>query len=311
MRVNLDVLLILDALEKHGSFAAAAESLFKTPAALSYMVQKFESDLDIKLLDRSGHRAKFTETGKVVLEKGRTLLSAARDLEKQAIQIESGWEKELVIALDGSFPFHLLMPMIEEFYQLNCLTQLRFTHHTLSGSWEQLIHNDADIILGAINEPPTSTEFSFRMLGMLENVFVVSPAHPLAKADEPLDPRVISAHRAIVIGDTARFSTGQATNFLQEQERMVVYDFHNKLLALISGLGCGFMPRHIVEPYLKSGMLVAKQTTSSRQKDLAYLGWNNASEGVASRWWREKILESELIKYMYHYENPNPCVLLP
>ncbi|MEG2114772.1 MAG: LysR family transcriptional regulator, partial [Hafnia sp.] len=43
MRVNLDVLLILDALEKHGSFAAAAESLFKTPAALSYMVQKLES----------------------------------------------------------------------------------------------------------------------------------------------------------------------------------------------------------------------------------------------------------------------------
>lgn len=30
MRLNLDVLLILDALDKHGSFATAAESLFKT-----------------------------------------------------------------------------------------------------------------------------------------------------------------------------------------------------------------------------------------------------------------------------------------
>lgn len=29
MRINLDVLLILDALDKQGSFAAAAESLFK------------------------------------------------------------------------------------------------------------------------------------------------------------------------------------------------------------------------------------------------------------------------------------------
>lgn len=302
MRVNLDVLLILDALEKHGSFAAAAESLFKTPAALSYMVQKLESDLSIKLLDRSGHRAKFTDTGKVVLEKGRVLLSAARDLEKQAIQIESGWEKELTIAIDGSFPFHLLLPVIEEFYQLGCLTQLRFTHHTLSGSWEQLTQNDADIILGAINEPPTSTEFSYRMLGMLENVFVVSPAHPLAKIDESLDPTLIGTHRAIVIGDTAKFSTGQTTNYLQEQERMVVYDFNHKLLALISGLGCGFMPRHIVEPYLKSGVLIAKQTTSSRQKDLAYLGWCNTSEGIASRWWREKILNSELIQHMYSYD---------
>lgn len=53
MRINLDVLLILDALDKQGSFAAAAESLFKTPAALSYMIQKLESDLNIELLDRS------------------------------------------------------------------------------------------------------------------------------------------------------------------------------------------------------------------------------------------------------------------
>ena len=87
MRINLDVLLILDALDKQGSFAAAAESLFKTPAALSYMIQKLESDLNIELLDRSGHRAKFTDTGQMMLEKGRLLLSAAKDLEKQAVQL--------------------------------------------------------------------------------------------------------------------------------------------------------------------------------------------------------------------------------
>ena len=62
MRVNFDVLMILDALDRHGSFATAAESLYKTPAALSYMIQKLESDLNIVLLDRSGHRAKFTDT---------------------------------------------------------------------------------------------------------------------------------------------------------------------------------------------------------------------------------------------------------
>ena len=57
MRLNLEALLILDALDRHGSFAAAAAVLFKTPSALSYMVQKLENDLDITLLDRSGHRA--------------------------------------------------------------------------------------------------------------------------------------------------------------------------------------------------------------------------------------------------------------
>ena len=153
MRINLDVLLILDALDKHGSFAAAVESLFKTPAALSYMIQKLENDLSIELLDRSGHRAKFTDTGRMMLEKGRLLLNAAKDLEKQAVQLSSGWEKELAIALDDSFPFSALLPSIEAFYALNMQTRLNFTHHTLAGSWEELTHNGADIILGAINEP--------------------------------------------------------------------------------------------------------------------------------------------------------------
>ena len=119
MRVNFDVLMILDALDRHGSFATAAESLYKTPAALSYMIQKLESDLNIVLLDRSGHRAKFTDTGRLMLEKGRQLLSAARDLEKQAQQLSAGWERELAIALDASFPFSALLPLIAEFYAQN------------------------------------------------------------------------------------------------------------------------------------------------------------------------------------------------
>ncbi|MBW7982507.1 LysR family transcriptional regulator [Enterobacillus tribolii] len=299
MRINLDVLQILDALEKHGSFAAAAESFFKTPAALSYMVQKLESDLNIQLLDRSGHRAKFTETGKMVLEKGRALLNAARDLEKHAEQMESGWEKELLIALDGSFPFHLLLPMIEQFYRLNTMTRLRFSHQTLAGSWEELTHNGADIILGAINEPPGYSGYSFKMLGMLDNVFVVSPAHPLAKEKDPLDNKQLRSHRAIVIGDTARHSAPFSYNCLDDQERMVVYDFHSKLMALISGLGCGYMPRHTVETYLRNGSLVEKKTVSFKQKDIAFLGWNNLSDGLAARWWRDQILACEMVKSLY------------
>ena len=68
MKPLLDVLIILDALEKEGSFAAASAKLYKTPSALSYTVQKLESDLNIQILDRSGHRARFTRTGQMLLE---------------------------------------------------------------------------------------------------------------------------------------------------------------------------------------------------------------------------------------------------
>lgn len=292
MRINLDVLLILDALDKHGSFAAAAESLFKTSAALSYMIQKLENDLGITLLDRSGHRAKFTDTGRMMLEKGRLLLDAAKDLEKQAVQLSSGWEKELSIALDDSFPFDALVPIIKDFYALHKQTRLNFTHHTLAGSWEELTHNGADIILGAINEPPTSAAWSYKMLGTIDNVFVVAPDHPLAGAPEQLTNEQLCLHRAIIISDSARFCHPLKSNLMDEQPQIRVDDFQSKVTLLRAGVGCGFLPRHIASPLIATGELIEKSVISFRQTDVAYMAWRNGHYGLAQRWWRETLLTS-------------------
>ena len=110
MKPLLDVLVILDALDKEGSFAAASAKLYKTPSALSYTIHKLESDLNIQLLDRSGHRARFTRTGQMLLEKGRDVLHTARELEKQAVRLHQGWENALILNVDATFPFSLLAP---------------------------------------------------------------------------------------------------------------------------------------------------------------------------------------------------------
>lgn len=45
MKPLLDVLMILDALEKEGSFAAASAKLYKTPSALSYTFTSWKATL--------------------------------------------------------------------------------------------------------------------------------------------------------------------------------------------------------------------------------------------------------------------------
>jgi len=59
-KLSLDALLVLDAIARKGSFAAAAEELHRVPSAITYTVQKLEQDLDVQLFDRSGHRARLT-----------------------------------------------------------------------------------------------------------------------------------------------------------------------------------------------------------------------------------------------------------
>jgi len=65
MRLTLDALTVLDAIDRKGSFAAAAEELHRVPSAMTYAVQKLEEDLDALLFDRRGHRAQLTEAGRI------------------------------------------------------------------------------------------------------------------------------------------------------------------------------------------------------------------------------------------------------
>src|ERR1043166_4658867 len=100
MRLTLDALQVLDAVDRKGSFAAAAEELHRVPSAITYSVQQLEDGLGLQVFDRKGHRAVLTEAGRELLNEGRHLLRAASDLECRVRQVARGWEVELRIALD-------------------------------------------------------------------------------------------------------------------------------------------------------------------------------------------------------------------
>lgn len=133
MKPLLDVLIILDALER-GELCRCVGKALQNPFGPELYRPKLESDLNIQILDRSGHRARFTRTGQMLLEKGREVLHTVRELEKQAVKLHQGWENELVIGVDDTFPFSLLTPLIEMFYQHHSVTRLIFINGVLGGS---------------------------------------------------------------------------------------------------------------------------------------------------------------------------------
>ena len=86
---------------------------------------------------------------------------------------------------------------------------------------------------------------------------------------------------------------------MDEQPQIRVDDFNSKVMLLRAGIGCGFLPRHIASPWLRTGELVEKSVISFRQKDVAYMAWRNGSDGLAQRWWRETLLASAEIARLY------------
>src|SRR3954470_5201854 len=116
MRLSLDSLQVLDAIDRKGSFAAAADELHRVPSAITYSVKQLEDGLGVPLFDRSGHRAVLTGAGRELLSEGRRLLRAAADLECRVQQVAKGWESELRIAVDTIVGIDRLFRLLEEFY---------------------------------------------------------------------------------------------------------------------------------------------------------------------------------------------------
>ena len=124
MKLSLEALQVLDAIDRKGSFAAAADELHRVPSAITYSVRQLEDGLGLSLFDRSGNRAVLTEAGRALLSEGRRLLQAAADLECRVQQVARGWESELRIALDTIIPAASLFPLVADFYRRLGLKQI-------------------------------------------------------------------------------------------------------------------------------------------------------------------------------------------
>ena len=57
MKLSLDALAMLDAIDSAGSFAAAARRLHRVPSALTHAVRRLEDDLGFPIFQRAGRRA--------------------------------------------------------------------------------------------------------------------------------------------------------------------------------------------------------------------------------------------------------------
>ncbi|WP_024303823.1 LysR family transcriptional regulator [Pseudogulbenkiania sp. MAI-1] len=291
MRLSLDALLVLDAIERKGSFAAAAEELHRVPSAITYTVQKLEQDLDIQIFDRSGHRARLTEVGAHLLKDGRYLLDAAAQLEDRVRQQATGWEPELRIAVSDLVPFSALLPLLAEFSQLTCATRLRLQREVLGGTWDALHEGRADLAIGASDQPPPG-RYQRQPLGTVPFVFAVAPLHPLADHAEPIPLHVIRKHRVVAVGDTSRQLPARSSSLLEGQDVLTVGTLADKLQAQLAGLGTGNLPLSLAQPYVDNGQLVVKQVEDAKEPIALFYAWKEPQPGKALDWFIRRLKQA-------------------
>lgn len=291
LRLTLDALEVLDAIDRRGSFAAAAEELHRVPSALTYTVQKLESDLDVLLFDRRGYRATLTQAGRELLKQGRHLLRAAEELERRVQRLAAGWEPELRVALDAMIPAERLFPLIREFDAEAHGTRLRLSQEVLGGGWDALVSGRADLVIGLAGDGPSGGGCSSRPLGTMDFLFAVAPHHPLADAPEPIPRDVLRVHRAVAVGDTSRTLAPLSTGLIAGQDVLVVPDLPAKIAAQVAGLGCGFLPGFAALSEAGARRLMIKQVEEAKPEARQLYAWRTDNRGRALRWFLKKLEE--------------------
>ena len=288
-----DALSMLHAIAEAGSFAAAARSLNLVPSALTYRVRQIEDALDVLLFDRRSRQARLTAAGDELLREGARLLADVDAIANRVKRVATGWESELTVAIDSLIDRQTVMELCEAFFALSPPTRLRLRDETLTGTLAALTSGQADLALGVVAEGTNVGGIHHSTLGPMEFVFAVAPHHPLARAEQPLSDETIRQHRAVAVADSVQRGQGMTVGLLAGQDVFTVPSMGAKLEAQLRGLGAGFLPAPLAEPYLSTGRLVRRDVQRPRRVSTVSYAWRQGqgedTAGRALKWWLQQL----------------------
>lgn len=255
MNYTLDQLQALDAIHRLGSFAAAAKSLYRATSAVSYAIKTLETALGVSLFDRSGHRAVLTASGELVLAEARRVLAQARRLEQVGRELQSGYEPQLQVVVDGILPQRPLMKAMQGFSARRVSTRVRLMVEYLNGVNNRFVEEKASMMVVLNYEG--SDELSATSLPPVDMFLVAHRSHPLLQSGETLDRASLADHVELVVADSSVNSKGSIHRlFLGSPHLFQLSDFYSKRAALLHNVGFGWLPAHLARPHLKTGELV-------------------------------------------------------
>jgi DNA-binding transcriptional LysR family regulator len=305
LRLSLEALQIVDAIDRRGSFSAAGKELHRVPSTISYTVSKLEDDLGVQVFERNGPRVELTPAGIELLKEGRYLLKAAQDLEHRVRRVASGWETELSVGMDSMFSACMFHDDIKAFYDVAQQTRLRIVQEALSGTWEALLDRRADLLVGVAGDGPAGGGYVSQPIGKIDFVFAVAPTHPLAAAEGKLDRVQLQQHRAVSVADSARQMAPRTVGLLLGQDTLTVPDMKTKFQYQLAGMGFGFLPEPCARTAIDAGLLVEKQVEEPKPAETFYLAWRSGENGAALNWWMDRMrqpgLFERLLRHLPHH----------
>jgi len=238
-----------------GSFAAAADRLDISRAMVSKQIQKLETHLGTRLMNRTTRRLSLTETGRGFYERSVQIMSDVDEAEQVAGQLTSKPQGVLRVTIPLSYGQHRLGAIMGEYSQAYPQVQLDIS---LSDRKVDLIEDGFDLAvrIGTMAQ----SDLIARKIGSVRSIVCASPAY-LARRGTPTTPAELSAHACL--GYTL---TGSGADWrIEGPDGLVTIPISGPIKAdngdiirqaALCGAGIVFQPHFIVDDDIASGKLV-------------------------------------------------------
>ncbi|MDQ6968226.1 MAG: substrate-binding domain-containing protein, partial [Mariprofundaceae bacterium] len=166
-----------------------------------------------------------------------------------------GEEPELRIAMSGITPIEPILNVLKSTTEQAPSTQLSLQMENLNGTLERLKDDDADIAISETSE--NEPIFEYQHLTQVKLIAVVAKLSPFSKFSSSLSERDLEGSTQILVRDTSLHTTRLTAGVVEGTNHWIVNDFMMKKHVIISGIGWGRLPEHMVQNDLKKGALVA------------------------------------------------------
>ena len=225
-----------------------------------------------------------TPAARLLLEEGRTALNALEQLQKSAHEVASGWEPVLNIAINSILGLEFIYPALTAFYQQHPHIEINLYEEVLSGSWEAIIDERVDLIVGASNEPLKHSHISIEKFSTTQWLFCMAPQHPVVEIRTPLNLETISNYKSIVVRDSAREFAPISQHLFSNSSVLSVPTMLAKITAIQQNIGIGFLPKNRIQSLIKQGSLVTLPIDNHIESTDLFLAWRTKNKGKALNW---------------------------
>ena len=166
------------------SFRGAAERLHLSQPALSSQIRGLESELKVRLLERTTRTVALTQAGRVFLEDARAVLQTAAQAEQRTRAAHRGLAGTLRVGLISAIANAALAGILRDFLRRFPGVQLALFDLTTPEQLRRLCQGELD---AALLRPPVGyPELEFKFVAETRQVLAVSSRHPLSRKRGPL-----------------------------------------------------------------------------------------------------------------------------